>query len=156
MYYYFTTFYDNIQGQFNQIQACNFCKLAQKFAFICAFLYEILERIGALNSLFSLKELTPFAVFTLIVYFMIPINLGLGIFNLIPIPPLDGSKILYSFLPNKTIYKILPYEKYVQLALILLLALGFLSAPISIVATGIENFYLNVARGVLDLCLPIN
>jgi Zn-dependent protease len=46
------------------------------------------------------------------------VNLALGIFNLIPIPPLDGSKILFSFLPERAFPFILMYEQY---SLILLL-----------------------------------
>jgi Zn-dependent protease len=46
------------------------------------------------------------------------VNLGLGIFNLVPIPPLDGSKILFSFLPEKAFAFMLAYEQY---SLILLL-----------------------------------
>ena len=46
------------------------------------------------------------------------VNLALGIFNLVPIPPLDGSKILFSFLPERAFSFILVYEQY---SLILLL-----------------------------------
>jgi len=46
------------------------------------------------------------------------VNLALGIFNLVPIPPLDGSKILFSFLPERAFNFILAYEQY---SLILLL-----------------------------------
>jgi Zn-dependent protease len=46
------------------------------------------------------------------------LNLGLAIFNLVPIPPLDGSKILFSFLPESAFSFMLAYERY---ALILLL-----------------------------------
>lgn len=44
----------------------------------------------------------------LIMSLVVLINIGLGIFNLIPIPPLDGSKILFSFLPYR-------YQKYLQI-----------------------------------------
>jgi len=46
------------------------------------------------------------------------VNLALAVFNLIPIPPLDGSKILFSFLPESAFSFILAYEQY---SLILLL-----------------------------------
>lgn len=42
---------------------------------------------------------------SLILYIIVLTNLSLGIFNLVPIPPLDGSKILFSFLPAR-------YERY--------------------------------------------
>ena len=49
---------------------------------------------------------------------IVVINLALGIFNLVPIPPLDGSKILFSFLPSTASSFIFAYEQY---SLILLL-----------------------------------
>ena len=50
--------------------------------------------------------------------FFILINICLAVFNLIPVPPLDGSKILMMFLPNRTIYKIQRYEHIITLAVV--------------------------------------
>ena len=58
-----------------------------------------------------------------LVYFML-INVGLGIFNLIPIPPLDGSKILRGFLPNKYVHIIDYLERYGGFVLIGIVLLG--------------------------------
>lgn len=55
------------------------------------------------------------------------INLILAIFNLIPIPPLDGSKILASFLPNKYSYSYLKMEKYGFLVIFFLIMSGFIN-----------------------------
>ncbi len=52
------------------------------------------------------------------------INLGLGIFNLIPIPPLDGSRILTAILPPKLYFGIMKYERKIYLVLLLWLLLG--------------------------------
>jgi Zn-dependent protease len=58
------------------------------------------------------------ANFYFILSVIVMVNLALGIFNLVPIPPLDGSKILFSFLPEKAFSFMLAYERY---ALFLLL-----------------------------------
>ena len=59
------------------------------------------------------------------------LNLNLMIFNLIPIPPFDGSRILYVFLPTDLYFKVMRYEKYIMLAFILLFATGALDGPLS-------------------------
>lgn len=59
------------------------------------------------------------------------LSIGLGVFNLFPIPPLDGSKILFSFLPDKLYYTILRYERYIMLLLLALVWLGVLDTPLS-------------------------
>lgn len=52
------------------------------------------------------------------------LSLGLGLFNLIPIPPLDGSKILFSLLPDRVYNTMLRYERYGMIALWALVLLG--------------------------------
>lgn len=59
------------------------------------------------------------------------LSVGLGIFNLIPISPLDGSKVLFSFLPNKVYLTILRYERYVMVLVLVLTFLGVFSGPLS-------------------------
>ena len=56
------------------------------------------------------------------------INIVLGTFNLIPIPPLDGSKIVAALAPKEWMYKILSYERYGFILVILFLMLGWLNA----------------------------
>lgn len=68
-------------------------------------------------------------------------SVGLGIFNLIPISPLDGSKVLYSFLPDKVYMTILHYERFVMLAVILLTASGVFSTPLSWAIQGVLRLF---------------
>lgn len=48
---------------------------------------------------------------------MIQINIGLAVFNLLPIPPLDGAKIFGVFIPDKYYWKIMQYERYIMMGL---------------------------------------
>lgn len=72
-------------------------------------------------------------------------NLCFMVFNLIPIPPLDGSKVLGLFLPNRTYYNILQYEQY---AIILIMLLSLSGAFDLIIGTGVDAFYSIIARAV--------
>ena len=51
-------------------------------------------------------------------------SVGLGLFNLIPISPLDGSKVLFAFLPDRAYMTLMRYEKYGMLVLFVLVWLG--------------------------------
>ena len=57
-------------------------------------------------------------------YYLEWLNICLAVFNLVPIPPLDGSKILMAFLSYKTINKLYQYEMYISIALFVLLFMG--------------------------------
>ncbi len=55
------------------------------------------------------------------------INLGLGLFNMVPVPPLDGSKVISYFLPPRMAYSYLSFGRYGMIVLIVLIATGVLS-----------------------------
>ena len=65
------------------------------------------------------------------------LNLSLGVFNLIPVPPLDGSRIFLVWLPAKYYFAVMKYERYIQLGLMLLLWMGLLSLPLSKAVNGL-------------------
>ena len=71
------------------------------------------------------------AVFLFCLYTLAPLSVGLGLFNLVPIPPLDGAKVLGALLPDEAYFRIMRYERYGMLALILLSFTGVGSAVIS-------------------------
>lgn len=55
------------------------------------------------------------------------LSLALALFNIIPIPPLDGSKVLYSFISDRAYMQLMRYERYGMIALLALIVLGDLS-----------------------------
>ena len=59
------------------------------------------------------------------------ISIGLGIFNLLPVPPLDGSKVLFAALSDEGYYRLMRYERYGGIALLLLMMSGILGRPLS-------------------------
>ncbi len=74
-----------------------------------------------------------FTVTALILYMLymgVIMNVVLTIFNLIPIPPFDGSRIFYAFLPPKWYFGVMKYERVIMLVFIFLFFLGFLSGPL--------------------------
>ncbi len=99
-------------------------------AFISIFLYKIIEVIfvatGILGSNYNL-------IFVISLFFMViaQINVHLAVFNLIPIPPFDGSRILFTFLPQKHYFKIMQYERFIFIGILALLYTGVLDAPIA-------------------------
>lgn len=70
-------------------------------------------------------------------YWIAFINVSLATFNLIPIPPLDGSRILSVVLPDRTYYKLMQYERYFFWGVIILLWLGILDIPLDFLTSNI-------------------
>ena len=52
------------------------------------------------------------------------LSLALALFNIIPIPPLDGSKVLYSFISDRAYMQLMRYERYGMIALLALIVLS--------------------------------
>ena len=79
------------------------------------------------------------------------ISLGLGLFNLIPIPPLDGSKVLLSLLSDSNYYKLLRYERYGMILMILLVSTGIIGKPLSAAMDAIYDFLVPLAQWGAEL-----
>ena len=76
-------------------------------------------------------------------------NLGLGIFNLLPIPPLDGFGVLGGLLPQRLAYRLLAFEQYGMLILVLLLFTDILSRILFPAVNGIAYAYQTIIALVL-------
>jgi Zn-dependent protease len=71
------------------------------------------------------------------VYITAYLSIALAVFNIIPIPPLDGSKVLFSLMSDADYYKLMRYERYGMLLLLILIATNVLANPLQIVTRSI-------------------
>lgn len=112
------------------------------------------------NLLLSLVALILFYLFSLFnfiasyfiadfLFYIAYISVYLAVFNLIPIPPFDGSRILFTFLPQKYYFKIMQYERYIFIGLMALFLLdsriGIISDSIGAVAINVLNLISRIA-----------
>lgn len=74
------------------------------------------------------------------------INISLAVFNLLPIPPLDGSRILNAFLPDRIYYKIMQYERYIVLIVFALILMNVLDTPIALLTNIIKNLIMKLCE----------
>lgn len=116
--------------------------------FILAFLFVLLN--GIFNVIFYFLN-TPHGLYSFVgtlCYYAATINLCFMVFNLIPIPPLDGSRILGMFLHDRTYYKLMELERY---SLILIMVLSLTGAFSSIIGTGVSVFYSLIVNAINNI-----
>ena len=110
-------------------------------AFIAMVIYTLLGGLRFSSASFGF---TLASVFYELAYYMIMINLGLGLFNLIPIPPLDGSKVLTAILPERTYFKLMDYERYGFIILIILINTPTFNSLLNMCQSAVIDFYSNI------------
>ncbi|MCL2056908.1 MAG: site-2 protease family protein [Oscillospiraceae bacterium] len=76
------------------------------------------------------------------------ISVVLAVFNLLPIPPLDGSRILGLFLPGAMYYFVMRYERIMMFALLALMWLGYLRGPIGFLTGHAEAFLYKITEPI--------
>ena len=77
-------------------------------------------------------------VFDFCLYTVAPLSIGLGLFNLLPLPPLDGSKVLAMFLPDRAYAVWMRYERY---GMLVLLVLSYADIGSSFISNAILGVY---------------
>ncbi len=100
---------------------------------IMGFLALVLRAVLLYFVLFHWGEATWSGYVITFLEYVAILSVGLAVFNVIPIPPLDGSKVLFSLLPERIYRTVLRYERYGMLLLMLLLWTGILDTPLSAV-----------------------
>lgn len=76
-------------------------------------------------------------VVSLFLYYNAILNTNLAVFNLLPIPPLDGSRLIAVVLPDKIYFKLAMYERYIIIVVFVLLLMGLLTAPLVFMSSGL-------------------
>mgnify|MGYP002518005364 CR=1 FL=1 len=90
--------------------------------------------------------------FSLILMYFITVNIGLAVFNLIPIPPLDGSKVLIQFLPTRAVIWIQRNQMVISIVFMVLVVSGILGVPISFISGKIYDFFF-WSTGWIDIII---
>ena len=108
-------------------------------AFIATFLQLLLMVIVSFTNIVFLYYVA------LIFSFISQINISLAVFNLIPIPPLDGSRLLSALLPDKLYYKVMQYERIIFYVLLVLLFTDVLDKPLMFATDAIGNLIYALA-----------
>ena len=117
-------------------------------ATLMALLFAIFEGLYMFSPFFAKNETTMIALYyvALFFYYGVWLNVSLAIFNFIPVPPLDGSRILGLILPTKYYFKFMEYERYIGIGFaIVVIALSYMG--ISIISWIVEP----VASGIMWL-----
>lgn len=117
-------------------------------AFAAIFLFNLLLKVPV--SIFSSKIMIQIFIYLIVLMqYIALISLGQAIFNLIPLPPLDGSKILYGILPDSVYFNIMKYENWLSLILFLVLFSGILDGPLVSIRTIIYDGMNNLCALIL-------
>lgn len=109
-------------------------------SFLCVFIYCALIRFFPNLVMSSLGE---FIMSTLSL--TASMSVGFGIFNLIPLPPLDGSKIFWSFLPDELYYKYMNGSWWMSFIFLAIIWSGILTGPMSMLRGTILDFFLKIS-----------
>ena len=88
-------------------------------------------------------------------YYATMISCGLGVFNLIPISPLDGSKVLYAFLPERAYFTLMRYERYGMFLLIALVMLGAFNGILGPAVNAVSDFVMRLVTPLAAAVLKI-
>jgi len=114
--------------------------LAAFLMLVYGFLYMPLLSMGAVGVVILNTILTT-----------IYLSCALAVFNIVPIPPLDGSKILFSLLPSDKYFQLMRFERYGMIILIVLIYFDLLTPFVSRVTQGLYSFLSAIGQWSFNL-----
>ena len=113
-------------------------------AFVALFIRELMYEMELSYNMFNIY------VSNLLLYIAM-IDIGLGLFNLIPIPPLDGSKVLFAILPAKSYFAYMQYEQFGMILLLAFIIFGAFDGFLITARTSIINGMLEIVSKIFTL-----
>ncbi len=116
-------------------------------AFLLAIVYGAIIKFASVGFIFS----TVGKIILQILGAAIGINIGLGVFNLIPLPPLDGSKIIMPFLPYNAKQWFRNNEQIFYIVFVVIWITGIASIIISPAITGITSGIMTVTQMIFGI-----
>ena len=81
--------------------------------------------------------------------YLVMMDVSLAVFNLIPVPPLDGSRVLLAVLPQRIYFGIMKYERVILIVMLAVVWSGFLDGPLTLLNDAVWDL-LDLGTGYID------
>ncbi len=115
-------------------------------SYISIIVYKILAYVNLLQNNAVIGALSTVFLYSVF------LNVGLAVFNLLPVPPLDGSRIFNLVLPERIYFKVMRYENVIFGILFIAIWLGFLEKPLGFLQQGAVNI-MDTLTGWVDVIM---